>query len=36
MEALGELLREAYGVGEQRHVSDPSWPRVTEPPDWVG
>jgi hypothetical protein len=29
------LLREAYGVGERRHVSDPSWPRVTDPPEWV-
>ena len=35
IEALRGLLREAYGVGEQRHVHDPSWPRVTEPPDWV-
>ena len=35
VEALRELLREAYGVGEQRHVHDASWPRVTEPPDWV-
>jgi hypothetical protein len=32
---LRALLREAYGVGEQRHLTDPSWPRVTEPPDWV-
>jgi hypothetical protein len=29
------LLREAYGVGEQRHLSDPAWPRERRPPDWV-
>jgi hypothetical protein len=34
-EAFAALLREAYGVGEQRHVHEPGWPRVTEPPDWV-
>jgi hypothetical protein len=34
-EALVALLREAYGVGEQRHVHERGWPRVTEPPDWV-
>ena len=28
-------LAEAYQVGEQRHVSDPDWPRQREPPDWV-
>jgi hypothetical protein len=25
-EELKALLAEAYGVGEQRHVTDPSWP----------
>jgi hypothetical protein len=34
-DAFAALLREAYGVGEQRHVREPGWPRVTEPPDWV-
>jgi hypothetical protein len=28
-------LAEAYQVGEQRHVSDPDWPRQREPPGWV-
>jgi hypothetical protein len=28
-------LAEAYQVGEQRHVTDPGWPRERTPPDWV-
>ena len=32
---LRAWLGEAYQVGEQRHVSDPDWPKVTEPPAWV-
>jgi hypothetical protein len=28
-------LAEAYQVGEQRHVTEPDWPRQREPPDWV-
>jgi Domain of unknown function (DUF5655) len=32
---LREWLGEAYQVGEQRHVRDPGWPKVTEPPGWV-
>jgi hypothetical protein len=34
----GELrawLAEAREVGDRRHVRDPDWPRVREPPDWV-
>jgi hypothetical protein len=34
-EALRTLLAEAYGVGDQRHLSDPSWPRERTPPAWV-
>jgi uncharacterized protein DUF5655 len=34
-ESVRALLEEAYGVGEQRHVTDPDWPRVTDPPSWV-
>jgi hypothetical protein len=26
---------EAREVGDQRHVSDPGWPRVRQPPPWV-
>jgi hypothetical protein len=29
------LLGEAYGVGQQRHLSDPAWPRERRPPDRV-
>lgn len=32
---LRDLVRESYGVGEQRHVSEPGWPREREPPPWV-
>jgi hypothetical protein len=32
---LRAIVRESYGVGEQRHVSEPDWPRVREPPAWV-
>jgi hypothetical protein len=28
-------LAEAYEVGRQRHVSDPGWSKVREPPTWV-
>jgi hypothetical protein len=28
-------LAEAYAVGVQRHLSDPSWVRERRPPDWV-
>jgi Domain of unknown function (DUF5655) len=28
-------LAQAYGLGEQRHLSDPDWPSLREPPDWV-
>jgi Domain of unknown function (DUF5655) len=28
-------LAEAYEVGAQRHVDDPSWHRQREPPEWV-
>jgi hypothetical protein len=37
-EVDGELrawLSEAYRIGEQRHVTEPDWPKVREPPDWV-
>ena len=28
-------LAQAYQVGAQRHVTDPGWPRLREPPSWV-
>ena len=28
-------LAEAYRIGEQRHVTDPGWPRERTPPGWV-
>jgi len=28
-------LAEAYRVGAQAHVTQPDWPKVTEPPSWV-
>jgi hypothetical protein len=28
-------LAQAYEVGAQRHVTDPAWPRLRRPPDWV-
>jgi Domain of unknown function (DUF5655) len=32
---LRTWLSEAYRVGQQRHVTDPGWPKVRQPPDWV-
>jgi len=32
---LERWLAQAYEVGEQRHITDPRWPRLREPPDWV-
>jgi hypothetical protein len=32
---LADWLAQAYQVGAQRHVSDPEWPRLRRPPDWV-
>jgi Domain of unknown function (DUF5655) len=32
---LAAWLAEAREVGDQRHVSDPHWPKVRHPPDWV-
>ena len=34
-EELKALLAEAYGVGEQRHLSDPDWPKERTPPAWI-
>ena len=34
----GELtawLAESRQVGDQRHVTDPEWPKVRQPPEWV-
>jgi Domain of unknown function (DUF5655) len=28
-------LAQAYQVGAQRHVEDPDWPKLREPPGWV-
>jgi hypothetical protein len=28
-------LAQAYQVGEQRHITDPDWPRLRTPPEWV-
>lgn len=28
-------LAQAYQVGAQRHVTDPDWPKLRRPPDWV-
>jgi hypothetical protein len=33
-ELLG-WLAQAYQVGAQRHVTDPNWPKLREPPGWV-
>ena len=32
---LERWLAQAYQVGAQRHVSDPDWPKLREPPSWV-
>ena len=32
---LRAWLAEAYEIGVQRHLSDPSWVRERRPPDWV-
>jgi Domain of unknown function (DUF5655) len=32
---LRRWLAQAYQVGAQRHVTDPGWPRLREPPGWV-
>jgi uncharacterized protein DUF5655 len=32
---LRDWLAQAYQVGEQRHITDPQWPRLREPPDWL-
>ena len=32
---LKRWLAEAYQVGAQRHVTDPDWPKLRRPPDWV-
>jgi hypothetical protein len=32
---LRSWLAEAHLVGEQRHVTDPEWPRERRPPDFV-
>jgi Domain of unknown function (DUF5655) len=32
---LEAWLSEAYRIGEQRHVTQPDWPNVRRPPDWV-
>ena len=34
----GELegwIAQAYQVGSQRHVTDPAWPKLRQPPSWV-
>jgi Domain of unknown function (DUF5655) len=28
-------LAQAYQVGVQRHVTDPGWPKLREPPEWL-
>jgi Domain of unknown function (DUF5655) len=32
---LERWLAQAHQVGAQRHVIDPDWPRLRQPPDWV-
>jgi hypothetical protein len=32
---LSGWLAQAYALGEQRHITDPGWPRLREPPDWA-
>jgi hypothetical protein len=32
---LRRWLADAYQVGTQRHVTDPDWPKLREPPGWV-
>lgn len=32
---LRAWLAEAYRVGEQRHVTEPGWRKVRQPPEWV-
>jgi hypothetical protein len=32
---LRRWLAQAYQVGAQRHVTDPDWPKLREPPGWV-
>jgi Domain of unknown function (DUF5655) len=32
---LRRWLAQAYEVGAQRHLTDPAWRRLREPPDWV-
>jgi hypothetical protein len=32
---LERWLAQAYQVGAQRHVTDPGWPKLREPPSWV-
>jgi hypothetical protein len=32
---LQSWLATAYQIGDQRHLSDPSWPRQRRPPDFV-
>jgi hypothetical protein len=34
-EELERWLAQAYQVGEQRHLTDPDWPRLRRPPSWV-
>jgi hypothetical protein len=34
-EELKAWLAEAYRVGAQEHVTQPDWPKVSQPPDWV-
>jgi hypothetical protein len=34
-EELGAWLAEAYRVGAQAHVTEPGWPKVRQPPEWV-
>jgi hypothetical protein len=32
---LKRWLAQAYQVGAQRHVTDPDWPKLRQPPSWV-
>ena len=32
---LRAWLAEAYRIGAQEHVTQPDWPKVRQPPDWV-
>jgi Domain of unknown function (DUF5655) len=34
-EELAGWLEQAYQLGEQRHLTDPDWPRLREPPGWL-